>query len=589
MKGFCLSRGGGQALGDSGKRLLQPVSVLGQVLDLSGFAKVTSLVVLPFAHEDLAIVLGGYLIVNEVMPAALVVLSLYGGIVASDFALYGLGMAARWVPWLNRFAIDARVVRVGEGLKHNLFGLVALCRVVPGVVFVAFVACGWARVPFWRFTAASLIVSALYLPLMLYLVIAFGDALDDHAGLWAWPMLLLLLGATSFARKRIFAFADAAADTADSPLPLSNFGMPPLSRADRKVAAAERIPPPLFYLPLVLNWIRLGFIHRCLTLPTAANPAIVTGGMWGETKSSYFRNLAPGQRRWIADFVVVERHGASVEADVEAALLRLDDAGLTFPLIAKPDVGWHGHGVHCIGDRDALARYLAQFPIAAPLMLQRYVPYAGEAAVLYARLPGEDKGRVLSLTFRYFPHVVGDGCATLRTLIGRDPRAQWKSALHLGSDPSHRGVDPCELERVPERGEVVRIALIGNQRAGALYRDGRHYLTTALQERFDAIVGGMHEFHYGRFDLRFENVETLMRGEGFSVVEINGIGGEAIDCWDPHLSVAEVYRRLAAHQRLLFAIGAGNRARGFVPTRPSEFVASLIRQGQLIRRYPTST
>lgn len=576
-------------MGDSGKRLLQPVTVLGQVLDLSGFAKVTSLLVLPFAHEDLAIVLGGYLIVNEIMPAVLVVLSLYGGIVASDFALYGLGMAARWVPWLNRYAIDARVMRVSESLKHNMFGLVALCRVVPGVVFVAFVACGWVRVPFLRFTAASLIVSALYLPLMLYLVIVFGDALDDHAGLWAWPVLFALLGATGFVRKRIFAFADPAVDTADTPLPLSNFGMPPLSRADRKVAPAERIPPFLFYAPLVLNWIRLGFAHRSLTLPTAANPTIVTGGMWGETKSSYFRDLAPEQRRWIADFVVVERCGATLEDDVDAVLRQIDEAGLTFPLIAKPDVGWHGHGVHCLGDRDALAHYLAQFPVAAPLMLQRYVPYAGEAAVLYARLPGEHKGRVLSLTFRYFPHVVGDGRSTLRALIGRDPRAQWKASLHLGDDPSHRGVDPRELERVPERGEVVRIALIGNQRAGALYRDGSQYLTAALQERFDAIAGSMSEFHYGRFDLRFENVEMLMRGEGFSVVEINGIGGEAIDCWDPHLSVREVYRRLAGHQRLLFAIGAKNRARGFMPTKPSDFVTSLIRQGQLIRRYPTST
>jgi membrane protein DedA with SNARE-associated domain len=570
--------------------LLQPVTVLGQVLDLSGFAKVTSLLVLPFAHEDLAIVIGGYIIINNIMPAAVVALSIYGGIVASDFALYGLGAAARYVPWLNRFAIDARVIRFGEGLKRNVFGLVALCRVVPGVVFVAFVACGWARVSFLRFTAASLIVSALYLPLMLYLVIVFGDALDDRVGFWAWPILLALIGATSFARRRIFAFGEAD-EIADTPLPQSTFGMPPLSRADRKVAAAERIPPFLFYLPLVLNWLRLGFRHRCLTLPTAANPTIFTGGMWGETKSSYFVDVAPEQRRWIADFVVVQRGAGagSLGADIDNALRAIEEAGLSFPLIAKPDVGWHGHGVRCLDDRAALERYMAHFPDTVPLMLQRYVPYAAEAAVLYARMPDESKGKILSLTFRYFPHVVGDGQSTLRTLIGRDPRAQWKSSLHLGGDPSHRGVDPAELDRVPERGEVVRIALIGNQRAGALYRDGRRYITAALQERFDAIATSMREFHYGRFDLRFDNVEALMRGEGLSIVEINGIGGEAIDCWDPHLSVREVYRRLVAQQRLLFAIGKRNRARGFEPTAAGEFLTSLIRQGQLIRRYPAST
>ena len=572
--------------------MFQSITAFGQIatLDLSGFAKVSSLLVLPFAHEDLAIILGGYIIVNDLMPVSLVALSIYGGIVASDFALYGIGAAARHIPWLSRYAVDDRVRRVGDTLKRNVFGLVALCRVVPGVVFVAFVACGWARVSLVRFTAASLIVSAIYLPLMLYLVVVFGDALDDHVGLWAWPMLFVAIAATSFARKRVFAFRETVEPAADAALPASCFGMPPLSRADRKVASAERIPPGLFYLPLVLNWIRLGLRHRSLTLPTAANPNIFTGGMWGESKSSYFFDVAPAERQWIADFVVIKRNpgAGGLAGDIGRAAQALDAAGLTFPLVAKPDIGWHGHGVRRIDERAQLERYIADFPENSTVMLQRYVPYAGEAAVLYARLPGETGGRILSLTLRYFPHVVGNGRMTVRQLIGSDARAQWKSALHLGVDRTHRGVDPIDLDRVPERGEVVRIALIGNQRAGALYRDGKRHLTAALGARFDAIARGMTEFHYGRFDLRFETIEGLMRGEDFSIVEINGIGGEAIDCWDPHLTVREVYRRLAEQQRLLFMIGDRNRARGFVPTSAGNFVWSLVRQTQLIRRYPAS-
>jgi len=587
----CFAKRAG-ARGGLGIHLFQSVTLLGQVLDLSVFAKITSLLVLPFAHEDLAILLGGFIIVNKLMPTGLVALSLYGGIVASDFALYGIGAAARHLPWLNRYAIDRRVVRFSELVKRNMFGLVTLCRVVPGVVFVAFVACGWARVSLLRFTAASLTVSALYLPLMLFLVIEFGDALDDSVGLWAWPLVFAGMAATGFARKRIFADREpVTTEVAHAPLPQSCFGMPPLSRADRKVASAERIPPFLFYLPLVFNWIRLGLRHGSLTLPTAANPNIFTGGMWGESKSSYFLDVAPAERRWIADFTVVQRRAGAwtLGADIDHALRALEENGIDFPVIAKPDIGWHGHGVCRIADRSELARYIAHFPESTPLMLQRYVPHAAEAAVLYARLPGEAKGRIVSLTFRYFPHVIGNGHATLRELIATDARAQWKASLHLGADPTHRGVDPADLARVPERGEVVRIALIGNQRAGALYRDGRRHITAALEARFDAIACSMNEFHYGRFDLRFESVEALMRGEGISIVELNGIGGEAIDCWDPHLPVGEVYRRLAAQQRLLFLIGQRNRERGFRPTGIGDFVGSLFRQAQLIRRYPAST
>jgi membrane protein DedA with SNARE-associated domain len=577
-----------------GDRLIQTLAAFGHIsaLDLSGLARITSLLVLPFAHEDLAIILGGYIVVNDLLPVSLVAVSIYCGMVGSDFALYGIGAAARHLPWLSRFAVDERVRRFGDTLKRNVFGLVALCRVVPGVVFVAFVACGWTRVSLARFTAASLIISALYLPLMLYLVIEFGDALDNHLGLWTWPMLLVAVSASSFARKRVFAFRETneAEAVADETLSAECFGMPPLARADFKVATAERIPPLLFYVPLVLNWLRLGLRYRSLTLPTAANPAIFTGGMWGESKSSYFLDVAPAERRWIADFVLVERGAGagSLDADADRALCVLNDAGLDFPLIAKPDIGWHGHGVQRIDSRAQLKNYIAQFPAMAALILQRFVPHVAEAAVLYARLPGEPTGRILSLTFRYFPHVVGNGRLTVRELIGANERAQWKAALHLGGDPSHRGVATCDLDRVPACAEVVRIALIGNQRAGALYRDGRRYITAALEARFDAIASSMTEFHYGRFDLRFESLDGFIRGEDFSIVEINGIGGEAIDCWDPRLGVVEVYRRLADQQRLLFLIGDCNRTRGFRPTGAGDFIGSLIRQSQLIRRYPAS-
>jgi membrane protein DedA with SNARE-associated domain len=198
--------------------LFPSVTLLGHVFDLSGFAKITSLLILPFAHEDLAIVLGGYIIVNNIMPATVVVASIYGGMVASDFALYGIGAAARYLPWLSRYAVDDRVVRFGETLKRNVFGLVALCRVVPGVVFVAFIACGWARVSLARFTAASLIVSAIYLPLILYLVIVFGETLEDRLGFWAWPMLFAAIAGSAYLRKRVFAFqAPAAAATSEAP------------------------------------------------------------------------------------------------------------------------------------------------------------------------------------------------------------------------------------------------------------------------------------------------------------------------------------------------------------------------------------
>jgi membrane protein DedA with SNARE-associated domain len=186
-------------------------------LDLASLMRMVSLVLLPLAYEDLAIAFGAYIMVNDLLPWGVVIAGLYAGIVVSDFALYGIGAGARRLPWLQRHAVDDRVRGFGGTFKRSLFALVALGRFVPGLVVVAFVACGWARVSLARFTAASLVVSAAYLAMMLYLAVAFGDALDDHIGQWAWPSLLAVLGAGAFARRRILAFRGAAPSPQHAP------------------------------------------------------------------------------------------------------------------------------------------------------------------------------------------------------------------------------------------------------------------------------------------------------------------------------------------------------------------------------------
>jgi membrane protein DedA with SNARE-associated domain len=486
--------------------------------DYSWLAQFFLLLFLPFAHEDLAIILGAYVVVNDIMPVGLVALCIYGGMVASDFALYGIGASARRLPWLSRLAVDDRVRNFTDMLKRNLFEIVALCRVVPGVVFVAFVACGWRRVPLARFTVASLVVSALYLPLMLCIVVFFGDTLDGRVGWWTWPFLFCVLLAIGFVRRQVFNFQQ-------EPKPAD--GARPIHVSLRKVGKAaprDRIPLGLFYLPLIASWIRFASRYRSLTLPTVANPCHPMGGMWGESKSGYLLDVAANERRWIADFVMVTRSAGprTLFADLERVRQSLSGAGLAFPLIAKPDVG---HNRLCrIDDALALREYLRHFPAGEKLILQRFVPDSGEAAVLYARLPGAQSGRILSLTFR----------------------------------------------------------------AGEHWRDASRHVTPELEARLDAIARSMREFHYGRFHLRFASTDELMRGENFSVIEINGIrSGTSRDC-DPPLPLAEVYRRLADQQRIMFLIGEKNRARGFAPVGCADVLKSLIRQSQFGRRYPAS-
>src|SRR5262249_49762577 len=152
-------------------------------------------------------------------------------------------------------------------------------------------ACGWRRVPLARFTVASLGGSALYLPLMLCIVVFFGDTLDGRVGWWAWPFPFCVFLAIGFVRRQVFNFqqeSTPAAGTRSILLPLRKVG---------KVAPRDRIPLGLFYLPLIASWIRFASRYRSLTLPTVANPCHPMGGMWGESKSGYLLDVAANERR----------------------------------------------------------------------------------------------------------------------------------------------------------------------------------------------------------------------------------------------------------------------------------------------------
>jgi hypothetical protein len=298
--------------------------------------------------------------------------------------------------------------------------------------------------------------------------------------------------------------------------------------------------------------------------------------------------VAPAERRWLAPYVTLVRSDDAA-ADLARAEAALAAAGLGFPVVAKPDVGWRGFGVQLLRDRQALAAYVAAFPPGLCFLLQRPLDMAGEAGVLYARLPGEPNGHVVSLTLRYFPHVVGDGTSCLRDLVLAGERTAWKAAVHLGFDARHAGADPAALDRVPATGEVVRLSFIGSNRVGGLYRDARAEITPALERRFDAISKAIPEFYYGRYDIRFASVERLREGEDFGIIEINGAGGEAIHVWDPEMPLAQVFRELRAQQRLLFEIGACNRARGYRPAGFGAMLLSAWRQHRMIVRYPPSS
>lgn len=372
--------------------------------------------------------------------------------------------------------------------------------------------------------------------------------------------------------------ASAPVATAAPPAAVPHQGMPVLEPAPA-LSRFEFWPARLFYLPI---WAWAGLLslrHGGLRLPLIANPGLPAGGLVGESKSAILDSVGAPARRWFAAHVAVARGHGPADRALAHALSRAAAAGLGFPLVAKPDLGCRGAGVRPVRSAAELEAYLAAFPKGATLVLQRLVPWEAEAGIAWVKLPGAARGRIVSITLKYFPHVVGDGRATVEQLIHADPRAGRLAHLYLGRNRD-------QLDRVPAAGEAVRLAFAGSHSRGAIFRDGTALATPALEARLEEICAHIPEFWFGRFDVRFRDIAALQRGEDFQILEVNGAGAEFTHIWDSRMTLARAYRSLCAQWGLAFRIGAMNRARGFRPEPLGQTLARLRRERALVRAYP---
>lgn len=318
-----------------------------------------------------------------------------------------------------------------------------------------------------------------------------------------------------------------------------------LTRLDRW-RRFEFWPTPLVYAPIA-PWIAWQALrHGGLRTLAAANPGFEDGGFVGESKAAILATLpAP----WTVPFALVPA-GAS-ETRVAAFDRAVADAGWTYPLILKPDVGQKGVGVRRVTSRDDAATYLAAEPGA--VIVQPYHPGPYEAGIFYVRRPDEARGRIFSVTDKQFPTLIGDGVSTLQALLRAHPRLRLQVPLFL---QRHDG------GRVLADGERLALVTAGNHCQGAIFLDGRALITPALEARIDQIARAVPGFFIGRFDVRYASRAGFARGEDLAIVELNGVTSESTNIYDPAFGALAAWKTLATQWRLVFEIGAANRARG---------------------------
>lgn len=307
----------------------------------------------------------------------------------------------------------------------------------------------------------------------------------------------------------------------------------------------EYWPFAVVYLPVFIYHIWLSIKARSLFFFSASNPCIETGGLLGESKAAILQRIS-------AEFKP-ETIVCPASTPIDTVLKQLVSHRLTYPLIAKPDVGERGWRVERLEHRDDLVNYLQSSPV--DFLLQEYVDEPLELGVFYYRFPGQAQGVVSSIVQKEFLTVRGNGRNCVEELIMQNERA----ILQL---PTLQRKYGRRLHEIPTAGEIVTLVTIGNHCKGTKFLNANHLITSELTRVFDRISIPIDGFYYGRYDLRCRSVADLYAGQHIRILELNGAGAEPAHIYHPGFSLREAYRVLFQHWRVLYDISRENHRRG---------------------------
>ena len=531
-----------------------------QLPPVSGFALVVLLVVIAVStlvSEDLTCIGAGLLVAAGRLPYLPATLACLIGIYVGDMLLYAAG---RFLgrPAIHR--IPLRWLLRGEDIEassrwFNRRGptVILLSRFVPGTRLPTYFAAGLFRTHFLRFSFYFLLAAVAWTPLLVALAMWLGAGAWHYFELfqsYAWLVLGALVLVILVAARVI--------------VPAATWRGRRLLRGSlRRWWRWEYWPPWLFYPPVVLWVLCLGLRYRCLTLFTAANPGVPASGLVGESKSQILDALS-------ASSSLVARYRKLAGDTPAAERLRQVEAfrtehGLDYPLVLKPDAGQRGSGVIVARSQQEVAEYIEAN--ARDTIVQEYV--AGpEVGVFYVRLPEEPRGRIFSITDKRLPAVVGDGERNLEELILAENRLLGMAAFYLRRQDAH-------LDEVPAAGEPRQLVDLGTHCRGAVFLDGNQLRTPQLEAAIEELSQGFEGFFFGRYDLRARSLDDLRQGEGFKVLELNGVTSEATEIYDPGNSLLRAYRILFRQWQLAFEIGRQNAARGARPLTLVQLVRLL--------------
>src|SRR5690242_10895586 len=316
-------------------------------------------------------------------------------------------------------------------------------------------------------------------------------------------------------------------------------------RLINKIKNWEQWPFPILYAPVAPAWLWYIIRSRAVWFFTPSNPKLTFGGLDGEPKKEMHDLLPP---EFCPDYFNVKP-----SEDFSCVLDKLENTGISFPLIVKPEIGGKGILFRKIEDEGQLKEYHTKIPVE--YFIQEFINYPMEVSIFYYRYPNEKKGNITGFLQKVPMRVTGDGVHNLGELLLKNLKTKKRLA-------ELKKKHEINFNKVIPDGEIYHLSHAGNHNRGADFFDLSKEINDDLVRLLDNISHRINDFFYGRYDIMCNSIEELKQGTNFVILEYNGCGAEPNHFYDTGYTLIGAWKEILKHWKILFEISRYNHQQG---------------------------
>lgn len=507
--------------------------------------------------EDLTCIGTGLLIARGLIGFTPGVLACLIGIFVGDILLY---LSGKWLAssTLHRapfrwFINEKDIQKSYHWFEAKGPAIIIASRFIPGTRFPTYFSAGAIGASFWMFIFYFGVASIIWTPILVGLAVLLGQEMISYFNIYQEYALWVLGGVLI----TLYLFFNIV-------IPSFTFkGRRLLVGRWKRLVHWEFWSPFIIYSFVQMYAFWLWIIYRKPGIFVHANPAIPYGGFIKESKSQILDGIT--QDESVARYSLIPASSETKKGDI---LSFINELGLQFPIVIKPDIGERGRGVHIVKNVEELENLIPD--LAIDHIVQEYIE-GEEYGIFYYRFPREEHGHILSITRKKYLSLIGDGEHTLEELILKDNRAVCMAKIHF----DHH-ID--ELYTIPEKGKKIPLVELGTHARGAIFYDGADLLTENLRKQIDTISKSFEGFYFGRYDLKVPDEKSLKAGKNIKVIEVNGVTSESTNIYDPAHSFFFGVKTLIKQWGLVYQIGSEVKK-----TKPELQTPSLAHMLSLLR------